>query len=76
MSKKKGKTPQPAAKTMTASTPKMEAFTFGEPVPVPVGSSSLCAHSIKHMQINAYRHALPTCTSHVHQVINNVILYN
>lgn len=27
MSKKKGKTPQPAAKTMTASTPKMEAFT-------------------------------------------------
>lgn len=34
MSKKKGKTPQPAAKTMTASAPKMEAFTFGEPVPV------------------------------------------
>lgn len=34
MSKKKGKTPQPAAKKMTASTPKMEAFTFGEPVPV------------------------------------------
>ncbi|GHL61618.1 hypothetical protein ECZU31_48930 [Escherichia coli] len=32
MSKKK--TPQPAAKTMTASAPKMEAFTFGEPVPV------------------------------------------
>ena len=34
MSKKKGKTPQPAAKTITASAPKMEAFTFGEPVPV------------------------------------------
>ena len=34
MSKKKGKTPQPAAKKMTASAPKMEAFTFGEPVPV------------------------------------------
>ncbi|WP_407075037.1 hypothetical protein, partial [Salmonella enterica] len=34
MSKKKGKTPQPAVKTMTASAPKMEAFTFGEPVPV------------------------------------------
>ncbi|EMW47124.1 phage portal family protein [Escherichia coli 2770900] len=34
MSKKKGKTPQPAAKTMTASAPKMETFTFGEPVPV------------------------------------------
>ncbi|MCF6573277.1 hypothetical protein SND40_06285 [Escherichia coli] len=32
MSKKKGKTPQPAAKKMTASAPKMEAFTFGEPV--------------------------------------------
>ena len=34
MSKKKGQTQQPSAKTMTASTPKMEAFTFGEPVPV------------------------------------------
>ncbi|EPC0602239.1 hypothetical protein ACRV8B_005011, partial [Escherichia coli] len=34
MSKKKGKTPRPAAKTITASAPKMEAFTFGEPVPV------------------------------------------
>ncbi|MCQ8748516.1 Presumed portal vertex protein, partial [Escherichia coli] len=34
MSKKKGKIPQPAAKKMTASAPKMEAFTFGEPVPV------------------------------------------
>ncbi|MEB7268164.1 Presumed portal vertex protein, partial [Escherichia coli] len=34
MSKKKGKTLQPAAKKMTASAPKMEAFTFGEPVPV------------------------------------------
>ena len=34
MSKKKGKTPQPEAKKMTASAPKMEAFTFGEPVPV------------------------------------------
>lgn len=34
MSKKKGKTPRPAAKTMTARAPKMEAFTFGEPVPV------------------------------------------
>lgn len=34
MSKKKGKTPQPAAKKMTANAPKMEAFTFGEPVPV------------------------------------------
>ncbi|HCP1534769.1 TPA: hypothetical protein OCX90_000571 [Escherichia coli] len=32
MSKKKGKTPRPAAKKMTASAPKMEAFTFGEPV--------------------------------------------
>lgn len=40
MSKKKGKTPQPAVKTMTASAPKMEAFTFGEPVPVcPTGES-------------------------------------
>ncbi|MDY7895785.1 hypothetical protein [Escherichia coli] len=32
MSKKKGKTQQPAEKKMTASAPKMEAFTFGEPV--------------------------------------------
>ncbi|HAM4275977.1 TPA: hypothetical protein IBW10_003375 [Escherichia coli] len=44
MSKKKGKTPQPAAKTMTASAPKMEAFTFGEPVPV------------KHLAPDASRH--------------------
>ncbi len=47
MSKKKGKTPQPAAKKMTASAPKMEAFTFGEPVPVNAITTRSDAEKIK-----------------------------